>query len=258
MANRPKAETLKESVYASLRAMILTGELQPGARMTEGELADRLKVSRTPLREALNRLERDGLVANKPRQGYAVSAFDLKDFEDAFNVRVVLDGYAAEQATRSITDADKERLRAMVRQCETMAEAPNRSLDDLIEEMQVGLEIHRVIARATDNRVLTQTLSGILDRCQYFVWLELLWLDEWAVARREHGAIVEAICAGNGPLAAELARAHVQVSRNNILRFLKVRSAYREALLKGAEAVTPLAAELSENPAPPLHAVGRR
>jgi len=215
--------------------MILTGELQPGGRLTEGELAERLEVSRTPLREALNRLERDGLVTNKPHHGYAVSAFDLKAFEDAFDVRAVLDGYAAERATATITLADKDRLRAMVRQCEVMAAAADRSMEDLIEEMHVGLEIHRVIARASGNALLAETLSRILDRCQYFVWLELLWLDEWAVARREHAAIVGAICAGDGTGAAELARNHVRGSRNNILRFLKARSAYRDALRRGAE-----------------------
>jgi DNA-binding GntR family transcriptional regulator len=233
MSKRTRS-TLKESVYASLRAMILTGELQPGGRLTEGELAQRLKVSRTPLREALNRLERDGLVTNRPRHGYAVSAFDLAAFEDAFDVRAVLDGYAAERATETITPADQDRLRAMVRQCEAMAAAPDRSMEDLIEEMHVGLEVHRVIARASGNALLAETLSRILDRCQYFVWLELLWLDEWAVARREHAAIVEAICAGDGARAAELARKHVQGSRNNILRFLKARSAYRDALVHGS------------------------
>jgi len=256
MSKRTSAATLKESVYASLRAMILTGELQPGGRLTESDLAERLKVSRTPLREALNRLERDGLVVNKPRQGYAVSAFDLKDFEDAFEVRTVLDGYAAEQATRTITETDKARLRAMVRQCEAMAAEPNRSLDDLIEEMQVGLEIHRVIARSSGNLVLTDMLSRILDRCQYFVWLELLWLDEWAVARREHAAIVEAICGGDGPLAADLARNHVRGSRNNILRFLRARSAYRDSLLRG-DAVLPAEPERPRLPAAAVRAVER-
>lgn len=235
MAKRPARGTLKESVYASLRAMILTGELHPGGRLTEGELAERLKVSRTPVREALNRLERDGLVTTKPHHGYAVSAFDQRAFEDAFDVRAVLDGHAAERATATMSSADKDRLRAMVRQCEAMAVASDRSMQDLIEEMHVGLEIHRVIARASGNALLAETLSRILDRCQYFVWLELLWLDEWAVARREHAAIVEAICAGEGALAAELARNHVRGSRNNILRFLKARSAYRDALRRGSE-----------------------
>ena len=86
-----KKGTLKESVHDSLRRMIQLGELMPGSRLTEIDLALKLKVSRTPLREALNRLERDGLVTNKPRHGYFVTVFDLKTLEDAFEVRELLD-----------------------------------------------------------------------------------------------------------------------------------------------------------------------
>jgi DNA-binding GntR family transcriptional regulator len=229
MPKRSKS-TLRESVYGSLRAMILTGELQPGGRLTEADLALRLKVSRTPLREALNRLERDGLVTYESRRGYAVSAFDLESFEDAFEVREVLDGYAAKRATESIGQDDKTRLRTILRRCEAMAAVAERAMEDLIEEMQLGLEIHRIIARASGNELLADTLSRILDKCQYFVWLELLWLDEWAAARREHAAIIEAICSGQGDLAAELARRHVRGSKNNILRFLKAKTAYRDVL----------------------------
>lgn len=219
--------------------MILTGKLQPGGRLTESELAKRLKVSRTPLREALNRLERDGLVTNKPRHGYAVADFDLKSFEDAFNVREVLDGYAARLATEKMEPEEKLRLQAMIRRCEAMAAATKRPTEDLIEEMQIGLEIHRVIARASGNQLLADTLSRILDQCQYFVWLELLWLDEWATARQEHRGIIEAICAGDGDRAAELAQRHVRGSKNNILRFLRARTAYREALAQGSEETQP-------------------
>jgi DNA-binding GntR family transcriptional regulator len=222
--------TLKESVYESLKTMIQTGALQPGSRLTELDLAARLKVSRTPLREALNRLERDGLVTNKPRHGYFVTMFDLRTLEDAFDVREVLDGFAAQRAAERIGLTDKNRLRALVRQCEAMAAADNRSMEDLIEEMRLGFEIHRLIARSSGNEFLCDLLSKIFDKFQHFVWIELLWLDEWAVARREHAAIVEAVCSGDAERAARLARQHVRVSRNNILRFLRARTAYQEAV----------------------------
>ena len=109
-----KKGTLKESTYESLKKMIQTGVLQPGSRLTEVDLAARLKVSRTPLREALNRLERDGLVTNKPRHGYFVTMFDLRALEDAFDVREVLDGHAAQRATERIGAEDKKKLKAAV------------------------------------------------------------------------------------------------------------------------------------------------
>lgn len=225
-----KKGTLSESAYGTLRAMILTGDLKPGGRLTEAELAARLKVSRTPLREALNRLERDGLVTYESRRGYAVSAFDLKSFEDAFDMREVLDGYAAQRAAEIMGPDDKDRLRNILRQCDAMGTIAKRTLENLIEEMQLGLEIHRIIARASGNNLLADTLSRILDKCQYFVWLELLWLHEWENARNEHAGIVAAICSGDGKSAAELARRHVRGSRNNILRYLTAKTAYRNVL----------------------------
>jgi DNA-binding GntR family transcriptional regulator len=229
-----KKGTLKESVYEALKRMVHTGELQPGSRLTELGLAARLKVSRTPLREALNRLERDGLVTNKPRHGYFVTVFDLKALEDAFDVREVLDGHAAQRATERIGPDDKKRLRALVRQCDVMATVKNRPMEDLVEEMRLGFEIHRIIARVSGNEFLSDLLSKIFDKFQHFVWIELLWLDEWDVARREHAAIVEAICAGDAAQAADLARRHVRGSRNNIVRFLQARSAYQEALARAS------------------------
>jgi DNA-binding GntR family transcriptional regulator len=235
LAVRPAKSTLARTAYESLRALILTGELPSGTRLTEIELALRLKVSRTPLREALNRLARDGLVIHESHRGYAVAEFDLKYFEDAFGMREALDGYAALQATLHIGGADRDELQSLVRRCEELARGRDRSLESLIEEMQLGLEVHRVIARASGNRMLAETLREILDRCQYFVWLELLWLDEWAAARREHAAIVEAICRGDGERAAVLAGDHVRGSKNNVLRFLRAKSAYRQFIAGGME-----------------------
>jgi DNA-binding GntR family transcriptional regulator len=224
-----RKSTLRESVYESLRTMILIGELQPGSRLTESDLAARLRVSRTPLREALNRLERDGLVTNRPRQGCFVTVFDLKTLEDALDVREVLDGYAARQAAALIGAEDKRRLQALVQRCEALAAMEPRTMEDMIEEMQLGLEVHLVIARVTGNELLRETLSRILDKYQHFIWMELLSLDEWAVARREHAEIVDAICAGDGERAADVATRHVRVSRDNIIRLLRAQTAYRAA-----------------------------
>jgi DNA-binding GntR family transcriptional regulator len=220
---------LRESVYESLRTMILTGELPPGSRLPESDLATRLRVSRTPLREALNRLERDGLVTKRPRQGCFAAVFDLKSLEDALDMREVLDGYAARQAAAMIAAQDKLTLRNLVERCDELAGRVPHRMDDMIEEMQLGLQIHLVIARVTGNALLHETVSRILDKYQHFIWLELLSLDEWGTARREHAEIVDAVCAGDGVRAAELAIRHARGSRNNILRLLRAQAAYRAA-----------------------------
>ena len=226
MPKGKKKNTLRESVYGSLKAMIVTGQLSPGARLTEIELAAKLKVSRTPVREALNRLEHDGLVAGR-RQGYAVKEFDINMFREAFEVRELLDGYATELATAKITAADKQRLRGMVKECERLAGLPDRSRDDMFQELQIGMDIHRAIADISGNEMLRDLLNGILDKCQHYVWMELLWLDQWHLAREDHAKIVEAICAGNATLASENARRHVRESRTNILQLLETKSEFQ-------------------------------
>ncbi|MDY0884436.1 GntR family transcriptional regulator [Dongia soli] len=231
---RAPRKTLRASVYESLKGMIVTGDLQPGTRVTESELAERLNVSRTPVREALNRLEQDGLVVGRPRQGYTVKDFDLHTFREAFEIRELLDGYAAELATANIDAAGKERLRGMVQECERLAALSDHSTEAMFAELQLGIDIHRVIAEIGGNETLCQVLSGLFDKCQHYVWMELLWLDEWKAARDEHMEIVEAICNGKASLAGELARKHVQGSRNNILRLLQTKTAYRTFLARAS------------------------
>ena len=91
-----------------------------------------------------------------------------------------------------------------------------------------------LIARASGNAYLCDSLWKIFDKFQHFVWIELLWLDEWEVARNEHAAIVEAVCSGDGTAAAELARRHVRVSKINIVRFLQAKNAYQAAVARAS------------------------
>ena len=215
---------LRKSAYDSLKSMIITGTLSPGARVTENELAAKLKVSRTPIREALNRLERDGLVTGRPRQGFAVNEFDITMFRESFDVREVLDGHATELATALLTDADKEKLTSMLDECERLANTPNRSQEDKFRELQIGLDLHRTIAALSGNEMLCNMLNGILDKCQYYIWLELISLDDWKEAREEHAAIVQAMCAGNARLAGDHARRHIRIARDEILKLLQAKS----------------------------------
>jgi len=214
---------LRQTVYDSLKAMIVTGQLPSASRLTELELATKLKVSRTPIREALNKLEQDGLVVARPRQGFAVSDFDVDTMQETFDIREVLDGYATELATRRLTSDDKAKLKHMLADCEKLAALANRTHADKFMELQIGTDLHRTIARLSGNSELSNMLSIILDKCLHFIWLELTRLDDWKEARAEHAAIVEAMCEGNASLAGQLARAHIRSSRDNILELMRAK-----------------------------------
>ncbi|TJX41553.1 MAG: GntR family transcriptional regulator, partial [Mesorhizobium sp.] len=104
-------EPAAAKAYRALEHMIVTLELAPASFVTEGALIERLGLGRTPVREAFNRLERDGLVIGRPRQGYVVAEFNLTMFREAFDIRELLDGRATELAAATATAADKTRLR---------------------------------------------------------------------------------------------------------------------------------------------------
>ena len=103
VANASQADkSLSQFAYDSLRTMILGGEVRPGERLGERELARRIRVSRTPLREALGRLERDGLAINKPGMGYFALEFDAKVIDELYEFRELLEVHAARAAARLI------------------------------------------------------------------------------------------------------------------------------------------------------------
>jgi DNA-binding transcriptional regulator YhcF (GntR family) len=101
---------LKERTYVAVKRMILAGTLRPGEKLAERDLSRWLKVSHTPLREALSRLVQEGLVENRPRRGHYVRAIDAKSVADLYDLRAVLEKHAVRLAARRFTDADMAAL----------------------------------------------------------------------------------------------------------------------------------------------------
>ena len=210
---------LRQSTYEAIKAMIVTGQLTPGQRLTELELVERLQVSRTPVREALNRLQRDGLVIERPRAGFAVVPFDEAMLRNVFDIRAELDDYATRLAIARITPEEVDVLRGLVAECERLAQT-DPSPRGRLDEMQTGIEIHRMIARFSGNAMLAEILNGLLEKCQVYVWMELTQLNDWKEARDEHHIIVEAIAAGDVETACRETRRHIQQSRDGILNLM--------------------------------------
>lgn len=210
---------LRQTTYEAIKAMIVTGQLTPGRRLTELELVEQLQVSRTPVREALNRLQRDGLVIERPRTGFAVVSFDETMLRNVFDIRAELEDYATRLTISRITAEEIDRLRSLVAECENLAQT-DPSPRGRLEEMQIGMEIHRSIAQFSGNPMLAEMLNGLLEKCQVYVWMELTHLNDWNEARDEHHAIVEAIAAGDTKTACRETRRHIQQSRDGILSLM--------------------------------------
>lgn len=197
--------------------MILSGEVRPGERLSERELARRIQVSRTPLREALGRLERDGLAVNKPGIGYHALEFDPKVVEELYEFRELLEVHASRAAARRIGDAGVRELKDIMRRLAAYERLRKPSVEELREEVQLGLRIHEVIARESGNSFICETLLQIHGRLRLLTWIDVLWFDKWPLTRREHHELVEAVIARDEARAGKIAARHVKRSREDSL-----------------------------------------
>lgn len=196
---------LTESVHNSLQEMIFNGELLPGSPLSVPALAARLNVSRTPVREAVQQLIYEGLATHTRNAGARVTLLDDDAVKAVFDVREVLDGLAAHNATLIATRATVEQLRKMVQvQREMLDETPDRHRD-----ARLDLEFHTLIRDTARNRPLSDALAR-LDG-QSHLYRSDMWACELnrRLAVGEHERILAAIEAGDAAGARAAACAHV-------------------------------------------------
>ncbi|AUX78621.1 GntR family transcriptional regulator [Sinorhizobium fredii] len=226
--NEPRA-SLRETTYARLKDLILTGQLRPSERLSENALAKRLGVSRTPLREALMKLEEEGLVVGQRNLGYTVSDLDITAFCNLLVVREALDVCAARLACVTATEEDLDRLRGVIAQMVELKESANDTPSDAARNLDLGLYIHRVILEAARNDALTRLSEQVYQQLRLALWLEVLWVDLEHTDLDEHRAIADAICARDPEAAEAAARAHVQSSLKNMSKLQRI-WAHRRAM----------------------------
>ena len=188
---------LRDLVFESLKDAILTQTLPPGKRLLENELAESLGVSRTPVREAIRRLEQEGLVAMIPRKGAYVSGISLKDIQEVYEIRAALEMLALELAAKYITAEEIAELEHQVRQEEAMTEA-NR----LNEIIFIDSSFHDLIYQYARNSRLTQFVEILQEQFKRFRFLPLGSSARSHTALAEHEQMVEALRAHNSSLAA--------------------------------------------------------
>ncbi len=211
-------QSVRQKTYKELKSMILSGRLRPSERLSESRLADRLGVSRTPLREALMKLEEEGLVVGQRNVGYSVVDVDLPTVRNLLVVRQVLDVCAAEIACDVATEEDFARIRAIIEEMETLGLSTAGTSVDAARVLDLGLRIHKVIAEITRNDVLIRVTEQIYEQLQLALLLEILWIDLKDSGLEEHQAIANAIFARDRVAAGKAARLHVEHSLENMAK----------------------------------------
>lgn len=201
---------IRDGVYAHLKGEILSGHLAGGARLAEIALAERLGVSRTPVREAVQRLAQDGLVEVVPNRGARVRTVTPTEVEDTYAVREILDGLAARLAAARRNERDLGRMR------DALARLDAARPRDFERQVAADLEFHAAVAAAAGNPTLEGVLRGLEENVAR---LKLLSREhnQDPGTRDDHARILGAIEAGDLDAAEAAARAHVNAFRRLIL-----------------------------------------
>ncbi len=197
--------SLHDELAVRLRRMIVEDELEPGARINERELCERFGVSRTPLREAIKVLARDGYVRLTPNRGATVAALTAEDLEEAFPIMAALEALAGELAARHATDAQIAAILADHARMRVAYEAGDRPTYFALNEA-----IHLGIAEASGNVTLDQMQRSLDGRVRRGRYQANISPARWRQAMAEHEDIAEALAARDADRLAAVLRSHLQ------------------------------------------------
>jgi DNA-binding GntR family transcriptional regulator len=212
MLKIPKYPNLTELAYLQVKQYILDGSLSEGSRLTEELLASQLGISKSPVREALNRLESDGLVSIEPRRGTYVRKFSLKEACDLYSLRELLEVHAVGLA--EITPSFLAELADSI-------DRIKRDLDEgnLMAYVEEDIHFHRLIAASTANTELCRILENISQKS--ILCRSKTYRLSAATSRDCHDKIYEAFKAGDHELAKQAMRDHILFFRDSFLRSLQ-------------------------------------
>lgn len=210
------------SILERLRNLILAGEFGPNERLLEEQLAGRLGVSRTPVRQALMRLEAEGLVNISPNRGAVVCSFDNEDVWDIYDLRAELEGYGARRAAYRIGEEQLERLRKLAGEMEGLLDQRFLEPEEEIRQLvSLNSEFHETIAEASQNRRLQRLLQRTVE--VPLVFKSFLWytLHERVISNHYHRQILGALQAGDGERAEIVMREHIYEGRDCVIKSLE-------------------------------------
>ena len=207
---------LREVIFNTLREAIIVGELKPGERLMEVQLADKMGVSRTPVREAIRKLELEGLVEMLPRKGAHVADLSVKDIMDVLEVRATLDGLASMLSASRITDDELKDLKHVQAQFVNYVEK-----DNLQGSIKKDVEFHDIIYRSSRNDKLIQIANNLREQIQRF---RVIYIKDYSSTKeliREHTEILDSILKKDPEMAQRCAQKHIINQEEAIIKAIR-------------------------------------
>lgn len=207
---------LRDVVFESIRGAILSGTIKPGERLMEVQMAEKLGVSRTPIREAIRKLELEGLVIMVPRKGVYVADLSVKDITDVLEIRAALEGLAASLAASRVKKEDVDSIEKAVREFDEAIKGEDFEL--IVEK---DMQFHASIFEATNNEKLIALTNNLREQIQRFRVMMLKNSSKLNDMSSEHREIADAICNKNMEKAQELASSHIVQAEYHILKMVE-------------------------------------
>lgn len=207
---------LREVIFNTLREAIIVGELKPGERLMEVQLAEKMGVSRTPVREAIRKLELEGLVEMLPRKGAHVADLSVKDIMDVLEVRSTLDGLASSLSAARITEEEVRELKHVQTQFIGYVEKEN-----LQGSIKKDVEFHDIIYRSSRNDKLMQITNNLREQIQRF---RVIYIKDYSSTKeliREHAEIFDAISRRDSDAARQAAQRHIKNQEDTIIKSIR-------------------------------------
>ena len=214
--NMDNYKPLREIVFEAMREAIVSGRLAPGERLVEIKLADEMGVSRTPVREAIRKLELEGFVIMMQRKGAYVAGLSPKEIRDVFEIRSTLESLAAKLAAERITEPQLELLKRQLADLEEMIKT-----HEIEAVVKADITFHDILFSASGNARLVSMLSNLREQIHRYRSMSLSYPGRMSIALGEHRAIVKAIVEHKPDDAANAALRHMDSAEASLIEVMK-------------------------------------
>lgn len=228
-------KSLTDKAYEQIKEWILDFSIRPGSHLSIGELAEALGISRTPVREALSRLEQNHMVARMPMKGFTVKTLDPREIRDLFEVRTAVEILAARQAARRLDRTSRAQIAESLEATAATMEQGSRS-----RSLDLEQNFHIKILEASGNLALAEIGRGVLERIWAIQRFGLVTFEDMYLAHEQHTEIFRAMTQGDSDRAAALMRDHMEQTT----RFLMDRLRDQADVIQNVLAVKPATVNL--------------
>jgi len=213
--------SLKDRVYEYIKSSIITGKIEPNTHLKEAGLSESMNVSRAPIREALNKLEKEGLVSIVPRKGAVVTPISTEEVESIWEIRSILEPYAAREAAQKCSE---NKLNKLENKLKKLLQEPN----DFSNYIDSDLEVHGLLFKYLKNKMLKRIIEMVREnslRILNYAEGEIVFSKDIALMDiKEHIQIIQALKTRDPYRAESLVYVHINNSKQRILRVIEAKS----------------------------------